>query len=103
MNPQIEQLRKQFNGYNNAQKKQFIDNLKAKLKTNNNADYSRFLSECVQNYNASIKASSSGSRGGLSDFDDLLDVGIGAVAFEKRIEEYGANGYGLLKRGMTPH
>jgi len=66
---QIEQLRKQFNGYDNVQKKQFIDNLKIKLHGKNNPEYSRFLQECINKYNVSL-------RGGGSlndDFSDLLD------------------------------
>jgi len=55
MNPQIEQLRTAFNGYNNTQKKQFIDNLKAKTQGMNNPEYSRLLNECVQKYNTAIR------------------------------------------------
>ncbi|MCL2386047.1 MAG: hypothetical protein FWC89_00715 [Defluviitaleaceae bacterium] len=55
MNPQIEQLRTAFNGYNNAQKKQFIDNLKTKLQTHKSPEYSKFLNECMQKYNSAIR------------------------------------------------
>jgi len=76
MNPQIEQLRKQFNGYNNAQKKDFIDKLKIKLQGNRSPEYAKFLNECVSNYNAAI-------RGGASsnvDLSDLLDNVPNAVS-----------------------
>jgi len=55
MNPQIEQLRRQFNGYNTAQKKQFIDNLKVKLQGNKSPEYAKFLNECIQTYNTAVK------------------------------------------------
>lgn len=69
MNTQIEQLRRQFNGYNNAQKKQFIDKLRQKLQGQNNPEFSKFLNECVANYNASLRGGASSN----DDFSDLLD------------------------------
>jgi len=57
MSSRIEQLRAQFNGYNNAQKKQFIDNLRKEVRGKNNAEYIKFLNECVQKYNAIVSKS----------------------------------------------
>jgi len=61
LNPQIEQLRGQFSGMNNAQRKQFIEKLKQKLQGSNNAEYSKFLNECIQKYNAGVNGDSTGS------------------------------------------
>lgn len=68
MSSQINQMRVQFNGMNNPQKKQFIDNLKVKLQNSNNAEYKKFLNECIQNYNTAVKGTSVGatSKGGTS-------------------------------------
>jgi len=66
---QIDQLRKQFNGYDNAQKKQFIDNLKVKMQGKNNPEYTKFLNECVSSYNASLRSSSLSTNSGLSNND----------------------------------
>ena len=80
---QIDQLRKQFNGYNNTQKKQFIDNLKAKLQTNKSPEYSKFLNECVQKYNTSLREGNSSSN----TFDDLLDDASITKSTSKKKEE----------------
>jgi hypothetical protein len=66
---QIDQLRKQFNGYDNAQKKQFIDNLKMKLQGKNNPEYTKFLNECISSYNASLRGSSLSTNSSLSNND----------------------------------
>ena len=66
MASQIPQLRQQFDVYSTAQKKEFIDKLKVKLQGSNNPEYSKFLNECVQKYNANISRD--------SRFDDLLDT-----------------------------
>jgi len=104
MNPQIEQLRKQFNGYNNAQKKQFIDNLKIKLQGKNNPEYSKFLNECIQSYNASM-------RGGVSvvdDFSSLLDTpaksgkGGGISLFTLKLWAVISGGVGILMWFVLP-
>ena len=63
VSPQIESLRKQFNGMNTAQKKQFIDNLKQKLVGKNNAEYNKFLAECIQDYNTNTAVNSGSSSG----------------------------------------
>ena len=55
MNPQIEQLRRQFNGYNTAQKREFIEKLRQKLQGNKNPEYTKFLNECIQAYAAASK------------------------------------------------
>ena len=52
MTSQIDQLRSSFSKMNTAQKKVFIDNLTQKLKGVNNAEYTRFLDECVTTYSA---------------------------------------------------
>ena len=48
MNPQIEQLRKQFDAYNDSQKIGFIDKLTKNLQKKYDPEYSKFLHECVQ-------------------------------------------------------
>ena len=63
MSPQIESLRKQYQGMNTAQKKQFIDNLKQKLAGKNNAEYNKFLAECIQDYNTNTTDNSGSSSG----------------------------------------
>ncbi|MCL2171634.1 MAG: DUF4190 domain-containing protein [Defluviitaleaceae bacterium] len=50
MNPQIEQLRKQFASYNLYEKKDFINNLQKKLEGQSSPEYSDFLNECIQIY-----------------------------------------------------
>ena len=62
MSPQIESLRKQFQGMNTAQKKQFIDNLKQKLAGKNNAEYNNFLAECIQDYNTNTAVNSGATK-----------------------------------------
>jgi hypothetical protein len=100
MNPQIEQLRKQFNGYNNAQKKDFIDKLKIKLKGQMNPEYSKFLNECTQKYNAAIRGGAT-SNVDLSDLLDGSTASSGAVALENRIEQYKKAGYTVLRREVN--
>jgi hypothetical protein len=57
MTPQIAQLRTRFHDCNNSQKKDFIDKLSQKLQGNTNADYRKFLNECIANYNTAVRES----------------------------------------------
>ena len=101
MSDKIDQLRIHFNGLNIPQKKEFIGKLQQKLRGQSNAEYSRFLNECVNRYNMEMQRNAPSFS---MDADDLFSVGgggdgnTGAFAFERRIEEYKANGYKLLKR-----
>ena len=52
MASQIDQLRSSFSKMNTAQKKVFVENLTQKLKGVNNAEYTKFLNECVTTYSA---------------------------------------------------
>ena len=55
---QIESLRKQFQGMNTAQKKQFIKTLQQKLAGKNNAEYTKFLKECIDDYKTNVTVNS---------------------------------------------
>ena len=52
----IEDLRKYFAGLEFSKKKEFIINLKKKLETLNSANHRRLLEECVNSYNAEVRA-----------------------------------------------
>ena len=70
MASQIDHLRSSFNTMNTAQKKVFIDNLTQKLKGVNNAEYTKFLNECVSVYNSENRSDS-------IDFD-IEDIPVAA-------------------------
>jgi len=58
MTAQINQLKAQFNNSSNAQKKEFIEKLRAKLQGKNHPEFTKLLNECVKNYNDAINIKS---------------------------------------------
>jgi len=78
MTSQIDALRQQFNNYNNAQKKDFIEKLQAKLQGNKNIEYQKFLNECIQKYNELIRSGNLGNnhaKSGESRMTNCPDCG----------------------------
>lgn len=51
----LDSLRATFDKMNTAQKKAYIDKLKAKAPSMNNPVYTKFLNECMQKYNAEVR------------------------------------------------
>jgi len=74
MASKIDALRQQFNGYNNAQKKDFIDKLRLKLRGNNNPALNNFLNECLQKYNNAIQENNQQSNSIYSQENDYKKI-----------------------------
>lgn len=54
LSSEIEQLRNSFDEMTMAEKKKLIDNLRDQLKIRKNAEYTKFLNDCIKTYNTIV-------------------------------------------------
>lgn len=67
MATQLEVLKDTYETMDTSQKKEFITKLGEQLKGNKNAAYTKFLAECIQDYNREIRINTSITKTGKSD------------------------------------
>jgi hypothetical protein len=101
-NPQIQQLRAQFNNMNTAQKKEFIEKFRDKVAGSTNAEYQKFLSECVESYNrdfADVLSDRQPTRGNPTSQEQY---GISRPSqIHPKVVYYGQNKMARILRGFA--